>query len=71
MGGGNKLKKTDWKGNEVEILGETFEDGIPREKLNWRAKMGDRQQMLRYLKTAERYWFSQDWYGSEKRKTPA
>ena len=38
---------------------------------NWRRKFGDREEMLKYLKTAERYWYSDDWFGSEKRKTPA
>ena len=38
---------------------------------NWRKKLKDRGEMLKYLKTAERYWFSRDWFGSEKRKTPA
>jgi len=27
--------------------------------------------MLAYLKTGERYWFSEEWFGSEKRKTKA
>jgi hypothetical protein len=66
-----KTKKQAWNGEEVDILGETYLEGLPQEKLSWRTKLGDRQQMLRYLKTAERYWFSRDWYGSEKRKTPA
>ena len=38
---------------------------------NWRKKLKDREEMLKYLKTAERYWFSDDWFGSEKRKKPA
>lgn len=40
-------------------------------KDNWRKKLATREEMLEYLKTGERYWFSNDWYGSEKRKTPA
>ncbi len=66
-----KVKKPCWDGKEVEILGETYDDGLPQEKLSWRVKLGDRKQMLRYLQSGERYWFSKDWYGSEKRKTPA
>jgi len=27
--------------------------------------------MLAYLKTGERYWYSDEWFGSEKRKTMA
>lgn len=40
-------------------------------KDNWRKKLATREEMLKYLKTGERYWFSKDWYGSEKRKNPA
>jgi hypothetical protein len=40
-------------------------------KDNWRRKLATREEMLRYLQTGERYWFSKDWYGSEKRKNPA
>jgi len=35
---------------------------------NWRKKLKNREEMLKYLQTAERYWFSKDWYGSERRK---
>ena len=37
----------------------------------WRQKLGSRADKLKYLRTAERYWYSKDWFGSEKRKTPA
>ena len=60
-------------GKEVELLGDTYEDGVPEgEELGrWRQKLGTRGDKLKYLETAERYWFSEDWFGSEKRKTPA
>jgi hypothetical protein len=59
--------------NEVELLGETFEKGMPDDKElgKWRQKLGSRQDIMKYLKTGERYWYSDDWYGSEKRKNPA
>lgn len=38
---------------------------------NWRSKLRNREEILNYLKTAQRYWYSKDWYGSEKRKNPA
>ena len=38
---------------------------------HWREKLKDREEMLKYLKTADRYWYSDDWFGSEKRKNPA
>lgn len=58
---------------EVDVLGETFEEGKPEgeEMGKWRRKAASREEKLKYLKTAERYWFSDEWYGSEKRKTPA
>ena len=60
-------------GTEVSILAETFEKGKPEAKdLGWwRQKLSTREEKLKYLKTAERYWYSDDWYGSEKRKNPA
>jgi len=59
--------------DEVELLQETFEEGKPddNELGKWRQKLGTRDNMLKYLKTGERYWYSDDWYGSEKRKNPA
>ena len=38
---------------------------------HWREKINNREEMLKYLKTADRYWYSDDWFGSEKRKNPA
>jgi len=66
-----KIKKESWTGKEVEILGETYEEGKPDVPVRWRHKFKDRADMLKYLQSGERYWFSDDWYGSEKRKTPA
>ncbi len=66
-----KIKKASWTGKEVEILGDTYEEGKPDRPGRWRKKFKNREEMLKYLKSGERYWFSTDWYGSEKRKTPA
>jgi hypothetical protein len=59
--------------DEVELLGETYEKGMPeRVELGyWRQKLESREDKLKYLKTGERYWYSDEWYGSEKRKNPA
>jgi len=65
------IKKEKFDGEEVEIIGETYETGKPEKAENWRAKLGNRAQMLKYLEYGERYWFSDDWYGSERRKKPA
>ncbi len=65
------LTKKNFEGKEVKILGPTYEAGKPEESDNWRKKLRSKDEMIRYLKTAERYWFSDEWYGSEKRKNPA
>jgi len=59
--------------DEVEVLGPTYEDGKPEgeEAGRWRHKLDTRAARLRYLETGERYWYSDDWFGSEKRKNPA
>ena len=58
---------------KVEILGATFEKGKPagEEAGKWRQKLENRADKLKYLENGERYWYSKDWYGSEKRKNPA
>jgi hypothetical protein len=59
--------------DKVEVLGETYEKGKPEgeEMGQWRQKLGERAEKLKYLSTAERYWYGEEWFGSEKRKTPA
>ncbi len=64
-------EKTSFDGKKVKVLGPTFEEGKPETPINWRRKLRNRDEMLAYLKTGERYWFSDEWYGSEKRKTKA
>ena len=69
-----KVEKKSAPGrDEVEVLGETFEEGKPDDKKLgvWRQKVESREEKLRYLETGERYWFGEEWYGSEKRKNPA
>lgn len=58
---------------KVEVLGATFEAGKPEgeDSGKWRQKLGNREEKLKYLKNGERYWCGEEWYGSEKRKTPA
>lgn len=50
---------------------ETYEPGKPSGPYNWRSKLKDREQRLKYLQSGERYWYNKEWYGSEKRRTPA
>jgi len=52
------------------ILGPTYEPGSPGEPARWRRKLRTRDEMLKYLQTAERYWYGEG-FGSEKRKTEA
>jgi hypothetical protein len=69
-----EVKKVKAPGrDEVELLGKTYEEGKPEdENLGaWRQKLGTRDAKLKYLQNGERYWYSDDWYGSEKRKNPA
>lgn len=65
------IEKERFDGKKVKILGETYEPGMPVEKIQWRNKLRSRQEMINYIKTGERYWYSDEWYGSEKRKNPA
>ncbi|MFH1639916.1 MAG: hypothetical protein ABIB93_06390 [Chloroflexota bacterium] len=66
----NKRSTPGW--GEVEVLGETFEKGKPalKEKGGWRQKLTDRDEMLSYVRNGERYWYSEEGFGSEKRKNP-
>ena len=59
--------------DKVEMLGATYEKGKPdsQELGQWRQKLTSREEKLRYLQNGERYWYSNDWYGSERRKNPA
>jgi hypothetical protein len=69
-----KVEKTKAPGrDEVEVLGETFEEGRPEgeEGGRWRQKLASREEKLKYLQNGERYWYSDEWFGSEKRKNPA
>lgn len=71
----DNIEKKDAPGwGKVEVLGATFEKGQPgvgEPSGQWRFKLDNREEKLKYLRNAERYWFSKDWFGSEKRKTPA
>jgi len=64
-------KKKDAAKGVSDVLGPTYEAGKPDVPDDWRKKLKSREEMLGYLKTACRYWYSDDWYGSERRKTKA
>ncbi len=58
---------------KVEVLGTTYEKGKPEDENQgkWRHKLESRVERLKYLETAERYWYAREVFGSERRKTPA
>jgi hypothetical protein len=64
-------EKENFEGKKVKVLGPTYEEGRPESKANWEAKLGSREEAVKFLKTALRYWYSKDWFGSEKRKQEA
>lgn len=64
-------EKVSFDGKKVKVLGPSYEAGKPEGASSWRQKMRNRDEMLAYLRTGERYWFSEEWFGSEKRKTKA
>jgi hypothetical protein len=64
-------EKENFEGKKVKVLGPTYEAGKPEAGENWTEKLGSRESVLGYLRTALRYWYSRDWYGSEKRKQEA
>ena len=70
---GKTVKKEAPGRGKVDVLAETYEAGEPRgeDTGRWRQKLENRDEKLKYLKTGERYWYSGDWFGSEKRKNPA
>ena len=61
------------KKEKAEVMGPTYEPGKPdgEESGRWRQKLESREEKMKYLQSGERYWYSEDWFGSEKRKTPA
>jgi hypothetical protein len=64
-------EKENYEGKKVKVLGPTFEEGKPDTMVDWRAKLTTRDDVVGYLRTALRYWYSSEWYGSEKRKQEA
>jgi len=59
-------------GQTVKVLGGTYEPGKPEGENDgrWRQKLGSRAEELKYLKSAEHYWYGEA-FGSEKRQKPA
>lgn len=54
-----------------EVLEANFDDGKPDGTDNWREKLDDRKKQMHYLETGERYWYAEEGFGSERRRTKA
>ncbi len=66
--GEGPMTEKDQGRNEDQSAGDEGQDDSVTESLDWRKKLTTTTDRLGYLKTALRYWYSKDWYGSEKRK---
>jgi len=64
-------EKELFDGSKVKVLGPTYEAGKPDGSFDWKARLDTRERTVDYLRTALRYWYSTDWFGSEKRKKQA
>jgi hypothetical protein len=53
-----------------EILKGSYQKGKPEKPLDWLKKLQGKEEIIRFIKTAERYWYGES-YGSEKRRSPA
>jgi hypothetical protein len=58
--------KEDFQGKMVRVLTSTYQPGKPDASGDWRGKLSSADEALGYLKTALRYWYSDECYGSEK-----
>jgi hypothetical protein len=64
-------EKERFDGTVVKVLGPTYEEGKPEGGHDWKAQLDSREKAMEYLRTALRYWYGTDWFGSEKRKKEA
>lgn len=73
----NYEEKERFDGTKVKILMPDYSDVPEYDRYSWRnninfVNIGDEANpVTKYLTTAERYFYSKDWFGSEKRKNPA
>jgi hypothetical protein len=70
-------EKERFDGKKVKILVPEYASGTDEDRYLWRKNITyvnigeEKTPIMRYLTTAERYFYSKDWFGSEKRKNPA
>ena len=77
MAGDKYEEKERFDGKKVKILLPTYATGTDQDSCPWRkninaVNVGEaKEPVKRYLTSAERYFYSTEWFGSEKRKYPA
>jgi len=77
MSGEHYEEKERYDGKKVKILVPEYVSGSDEDRYAWRKNITyvnigeEKTPIMRYLTTAERYFYSKDWFGSEKRKNPA
>jgi hypothetical protein len=77
MAGDQYEEKDRFDGQKVKILLPTYAAGTDEDRYQWRKNINvvnigeGSNPVKKYLTTAERYWYSKEWFGSEKRKNPA
>lgn len=77
MSGGDNLSQTEvkknFKGEDVTVIGPSYEAGKPagEEAGRWAHRLESREQIMSFLTNGERYFYGDDWFGSERRKNPA
>ena len=70
-------EKERFDGQKVKILMPEYVSGPDEDRYTWRKNINvvnigeESNPIKKYLTTAERYFYSKDWFGSEKRKNPA
>jgi hypothetical protein len=70
-------EKERFDGQKVKILLPTYASGADEDRYQWRKNIDyvnigeEAKPIMKYLTKAERYFYSSDWFGSEKRKNPA
>ena len=70
-------EKERFDGQKVKILMPEYVSGPDEDRYAWRKNINvvnigeESNPIKKYLTTAERYFYSKDWFGSEKRKNPA
>ncbi len=64
-------EKERFDGTKVRVLGPTYEVGKPEGGKDWKKKLDTKEEAVNCLRTALRYWYGKEWFGSEKRKIEA